>query len=152
MVAVAEQCGGVVADACSPNLGSAYSRGVQPHEVVSGFWERIQARDWEGLSQLLAEDFYVEWPDTRLRIRGRKNFVDFNRTYPEGWTIEVLGITAQAETVVSEVRVPHTKQGIYYVISVLTVEGDVLVRGREYWLEEQQEELPAERARFFESM
>jgi ketosteroid isomerase-like protein len=125
---------------------------VQPPEVVSEFWDRIQARDWKGLNDLLAEDFYVEWPDTRLRIRGRKNFVDFNRTYPEGWTIEVLGIIAQAETVVSEVRVPHTQQGNYYVISVLTVDGDRLARGREYWLEERREEQPVERARFFEPM
>jgi ketosteroid isomerase-like protein len=125
---------------------------VYPHEVVSRFWDRIQARDWESLGDLLAEDFYVEWPDTRLRIRGRTNFVDFNRTYPEGWTIEVLGIIAQQETVVSEVRVPHSSRGIYYVISILTVDGDRLVHGREYWLEEHTEELPAERARFFEAM
>ncbi len=129
-----------------------YCRGVQPHEVVAEFWARMQARDWEGLSDLLAEDFYVEWPDTRLRIRGRRNFVEFNRTYPEGWTIEVLRIVAQADTVVSEVRVPHTQQGIYYVVSVLTVDGDRLVRGREYWLEERIEEPTEERARFFEPM
>jgi ketosteroid isomerase-like protein len=125
---------------------------VQPSEVVSEFWARIQARDWEGLGDLLAEDFAVEWPDTRLRIRGRQNFVDFNQTYPEGWKIEVLGSVAQAETVVSEVRVPHTQQGIYYVISILTVEGDRIVRGREYWLEEHTAEPTAERARFFEPM
>jgi ketosteroid isomerase-like protein len=125
---------------------------VQPSELVSEFWARIQARDWDGLSDLLAEDFSVEWPDARLRIRGRKNFVDFNRTYPEGWTIEVLGTVAQAETVVSEVRVPHTQQGIYYVISILAVDGDRIVRGREYWLEEHIEEPAAERARFFEPM
>jgi ketosteroid isomerase-like protein len=123
---------------------------VDPHEVVSRFWDRIQARDWEGLGALLAEDFYVEWPDTRLRIRGRENFVEFNRTYPEGWTIEVLGIVAQEETVISEVRVPHSAQGIYYVISIFTVDDDRLVHGREYWLEEHTEELPPERARFFE--
>jgi ketosteroid isomerase-like protein len=125
---------------------------VEAREVVSRFWDRIQARDWDGLRDLLAEDFYVEWPDTRLRIRGRDNFVEFNRTYPEGWTIEVQEILAQGETVVSEVRVPHVEQGIYYVISIFTVDGDRLVRGREYWLEEHVEEQPVERARFFEAM
>jgi ketosteroid isomerase-like protein len=125
---------------------------VDPHELVSRFWDRIQARDWEGLGDLLAEDFYVEWPDTRLRIRGRESFVEFNRTYPEGWTIEVLEIVAQGETVVSEVRVPHAEQGVYYVISIVTVDGDRLVCGREYWLHEHEEEQPAERARFFEPM
>jgi len=125
---------------------------VQPREVVAAFWDRIQARDWDGLARLLSDDFAVEWPDTRRRIRGRENFVEFNRTYPEGWTIEVLGIVADGNTVVSEVRVPHVDQGINYVISIMQVEGDRLTGGREYWLLEHEEEVPAERARFFEPM
>jgi len=125
---------------------------VEPRDVVVAFWDRIQARDWDGLSRLLSDDFVVEWPDARLRIRGRENFVEFNRTYPEGWKIEVLGMVAEGQTVVSEVRVPHTEQGIYYVLSVLSVDGDRVAGGREYWLEDHQEELPPERARFFEPM
>ena len=116
------------------------------------FWERIQARDWDGLGLVLSDDFVVEWPDTRMRIRGRDNFVEFNRTYPEGWTIEVLGIVAEGDSVVSEVRVPHTEQGIYYVVSILNVDGDRVTGGREYWLKEHDEELSAERARLFEPM
>ena len=118
--------------------------------MVTEFWERIQARDWEGLGRLLSDDFCVEWPDARVRIRGRANFIEFNRTYPEGWTIEVLGIVADGNTVVSEVRVPHTEQGIYYVLSILNVEGDRATGGREYWLKDHEEELPAERAGLFE--
>jgi ketosteroid isomerase-like protein len=125
---------------------------VEPREVVVEFWDRIQARDWDGLGRLLSDDFVVEWPDARCRIRGPEKFVEFNRTYPEGWTIEVLGIVAEGNTVVSEVRVPHTEQGIYYVLSILNVEGDRLSGGREYWLEEHKRELSAERARFFEPM
>jgi hypothetical protein len=112
----------------------------------------MQARDWDGLGRLLADDFSVDWPDTRLRIRGRDNFVEFNRTYPEGWTIEVLAIVGEGGTVVSEVRVPHTERGIFYVISILHVQGEQVVHGREYWLEEHEEVLSAERARLFEPM
>jgi ketosteroid isomerase-like protein len=124
---------------------------VEPRQVVVDFWERIQARDWNAVGRLLADDFVVEWPDARLRIRGRENFVEFNRTYPEGWTIEVLGIVSEGNTVVSEVRVPHSERGIsYYVVSIMNVDGDRLTGGREYWLEEHEEEMPAERARLFE--
>jgi ketosteroid isomerase-like protein len=125
---------------------------VEPHDVVVEFWDRIQARDWDGLGSLLSDDFVVEWPDARLRIRGRENFVEFNRTYPEGWTIEVLGMVAQGNTVVSEVRVPHREQGVYYVVSIQSVDGDKLAGGREYWLTQHEEDMPAERARFFEPM
>jgi hypothetical protein len=94
----------------------------------------------------------VDWPDTRLRIRGRQNFVEFNRTYPEGWTIEVLAIIADGDTVVSEVRVPHRQLGIFYVLSILHMDGKQLAGGREYWLKEHEEDPPAERARLIESM
>jgi ketosteroid isomerase-like protein len=136
----------------SREASSTYSRSVQPRDVVVAFWDRIQSRDWVGLGRLLSDDFVVEWPDTRLRIRGRENFVEFNRTYPEGWTIEVLGIVADGDRVVSEVRVPHTEQGIYYVLSILHVDGGRLAGGHEYWLKEREEDMPAERARFFERM
>jgi hypothetical protein len=125
---------------------------VEPREVVSEFWRRMQARDWEGLGSLLAEDFVVDWPDARLRIRGRKRFVEFNRDYPEGWTLEVLGIIGDGDTVVSEVRVPHAEFGVFYVLSIAQVEGDRLVRGREYWLEEHEERPSPERARWLEPM
>lgn len=62
----------------------------------------------------------------------------------------MLGIVADGNTVVSEVRVPHTEQGIYYVLSILNVEGDRATGGREYWLEEHEEELSPERERLFE--
>jgi len=123
---------------------------VKPTEVVSEFWRRIQARDWDGLGQLLADDFVVDMPNTRLRIRGRTNFVGFNREYPEGWRIEVLAILAGADTVVSEVRVPHSELGTFYVLSILEVEGDRIHRGREYWLDEQQQQPPDDRAHWFE--
>jgi hypothetical protein len=32
----------------------------------------MHARDWDGLGQLLADDFVLGMPNTRLRIRGRK--------------------------------------------------------------------------------
>lgn len=89
--------------------------------MVVEFRERIQARDWDGLGRLLSDDFVVNWPDTRVRIRGRENFVEFNRSYPEGWTI-------------------------------LNVDGDRVVGGREYWLKEHEEELSSERANLFEPM
>jgi ketosteroid isomerase-like protein len=123
---------------------------VEPRDVVAAFWDRIQARDWDGLAHLLADDFTVDWPDTRLRIRGRENYVEFNRTYPEGWTIDNVAIVAEGGTVVSEVRIPHTEQGVYYVVSILRVDGEKLTGGREYWLQQHDEDFPTERDRFFE--
>lgn len=121
-------------------------------EVVAELWRRIQARDWDGVGELLAEDFLLEWPNTRIRIRGRTNFVEFNRSYPEGWSIEVLRVIGGGSVAVSEVRVPHPTVGPYYALSFFEVADGRLVRGREYWVEERYEEPAPERARWFEPM
>jgi len=123
---------------------------VEPREVVTQLWGRIQARDWDGVGELLAEDFVLDWPHDQVRIRGRENYVEFNRTYPEGWSIEVLGIVAEGSTVVSEVRVPHDTLGPFYALSFFEVEGDQITAGREYWAKESYEEPAPDRARWFE--
>jgi ketosteroid isomerase-like protein len=125
---------------------------VEPEEIVAELWRRIQARDWEGVGELLAEDFVLEWPNARVRIRGRTNFVEFNRSYPEGWSIEVLRILAERDVAVSEVRVPHPTVGPHYALSFFEVENGRLARGREYWVEERYVEPAPERARWFEPM
>ncbi|MFE1257365.1 nuclear transport factor 2 family protein [Streptomyces fungicidicus] len=62
----------------------------------------MQARDWEGLGALLADDQVVEWPVGGEWIAGRANFVGVDPEYPEypeGWSVRVLWIVADGETV-----------------------------------------------------
>jgi ketosteroid isomerase-like protein len=125
---------------------------VEPSEVVAQLWSRVQARDWVGVGDLLAEGFVLEWPHDLVRLCGRANFVEFNRSYPEGWSIEVLQIVSEGSTVVSEVRVPHPTVGPYYALSFYKVDDGRITSGREYWVLEAYEEPGAERARWFEPM
>ena len=108
---------------------------MEPSKAIEAFWDRMQARDWKGLGELLAEDLVVEWPVSRERIEGRGNFVRINAEYPEGWAIKVLRIVADGEVVVSEVEVPHDAMGVHHVVSFWTVRGGKIVDGREYWTE-----------------
>jgi ketosteroid isomerase-like protein len=126
---------------------------VESAVLVSELWRRIEARDWAGVGDLLAEDFVMEWPHSRERIRGRDNFVELNRNYPEGWSIEVLRIIAEVDHAVSEVRVPHPALGVHYAASFFDVEAGRLKRAREYWVEEgQQTEAPSDRSRWVEPL
>ncbi len=125
---------------------------MEPAEVVFQLWSRIQARDWIGVGDLLAEGFVLEWPHDLVRIRGSAKFVDFNRSYPEGWSIEVRRIVAEGSTVVSEVRVPHPIVGPYYAISFFEVDDDRITSAREFWVTESYEKPTAERARWLEPM
>jgi ketosteroid isomerase-like protein len=121
-----------------------------PSEVVAAFWDRIQARDWDGVGELLAPDVVFDWPNEQVRMRGCDNIVEFNRTYPEGWSIEVLRIVAEGPTVVSEVRVPHPTVGPWFNLGFYEIENGQVIRGREYWVQERYEAPGDERAHLFE--
>ncbi|MET9748662.1 MULTISPECIES: nuclear transport factor 2 family protein [Streptomyces] len=120
----------------------------EPAAVVREFWARMQARDWTGLGALLADDLVVEWPVSAERIEGRADFVGVNAEYPEGWSIEVLRVVADGETVVSEVEVPHETAGVHRVVSLWTVRDGRMSGGREYWTAPGSDPSPPWRARF----
>ena len=71
---------------------------------------------------------------------------------PEGWSIEVIRIVADGNSVVSEVRVPHLTVGPYYALSFFELEDGRINGGREYWVEESYEKPGPERASWFERM
>lgn len=116
---------------------------MNPETVVRSLWERIEARDWAGLEELLHEDVVVDWPASRELIVGRDNFVAVQSEYPEGWSIRVLRILSQGAEVVSEVEVPHENVGIFRGVSIWTVSGGKIARAREYWTRLGGDERPA---------
>jgi ketosteroid isomerase-like protein len=62
--------------------------------LVAAFAERMEARDWPRLAELLDADVVYELPQTGERIRGRDRYVAFNAEYPGDWHIDpqvVLG-------------------------------------------------------------
>ncbi|CAM5635065.1 Nuclear transport factor 2 family protein OS=Streptomyces tendae OX=1932 GN=GUR47_07455 PE=4 SV=1 [Streptomyces tendae] len=121
---------------------------TEPAAIVPEFWTRMQARDWAGLASPLAHDLLVEWPVSAERIEGRANFVSVNAEYPEGWSIEVIRVVADGETVVSEVEVPHGTMGVHRAVSLWTVRDGRITGGREYWTAPGSDPSPQWRARF----
>jgi ketosteroid isomerase-like protein len=123
---------------------------MESAEVIRLLWDRIQARDWPAVSDLLDEDLVVEWPVSAERIEGRANFVAVNSRYPEGWTIRVLRTVADGDEVVSEVEVPHEAMGVFRAASFWTVRNGKIVRGREYWTTPGSDPSPEWRAAYVE--
>jgi ketosteroid isomerase-like protein len=121
---------------------------VTGREVVEELWRRIEARDWDGAAELVADDAVIEWPHSRERMRG-KNFIEVNRIYPEGWSIEVLRVLEAGDIVVSEVRVPHDTSE-FWASSLFEVRNEKIVGGREYWVESPTHDVPQWRAHLVE--
>ena len=55
--------------------------------LVAAFADRLERRDWAGLTELLHPEVVYEVPQTRERIRGRDRYVQFNAEYPGDWHI-----------------------------------------------------------------
>jgi ketosteroid isomerase-like protein len=74
---------------------------VNAHDLVLAWWRAANARDWEAFAALHAEDVVYEVPQTRERVRGRANYVEFNRSWPGAWVAEVQRVVAEGEHAVS---------------------------------------------------
>jgi ketosteroid isomerase-like protein len=68
-------------------------------------WERMEARDWDGVAALLHDEFVLDWPQSGERIRGREAFLAVNREYPGEWHITVERVLADGDEAVTLVRV-----------------------------------------------
>jgi ketosteroid isomerase-like protein len=62
--------------------------------TASEYVDRLDRRDWTGLTALLAEDVVYEMPQSRERIRGRPAFLRFNIEYPGDWHLRVRRVVA----------------------------------------------------------
>ncbi len=109
--------------------------GAEAAAVLRSYWDALQARDWPGFAATLHPQVEIDWPATAELITGRDAVVDVNRFYPEGWSIDVLGIAALGDVVASEVEVAHPPIGTFRASSYWRVEGGLVRRGVEYWVQ-----------------
>ncbi|MFD3804828.1 nuclear transport factor 2 family protein [Streptomyces sp. NPDC058619] len=126
---------------------------MEPLNVVAQLWERIEARDWDGVAKLIAEDAVIEWPVSGERIVGRANFVAVNSDdgYSDERSVELLRILADGDLVVTEVEIPQDHV-VYRAVSLWTVRDGEIVGAREYWTSPGQDPAPRWRAGYVEPL
>lgn len=110
--------------------------------VIRSLWEQIDARNWDGLHDLLAPQVQIHWPASREIITGRESFVAVQAEYPDGWSIELLDAIAAGGRGATEVQVPFTGGEMFRVSSWWTVENGLITAGTEYWISIGQDESP----------
>ena len=81
--------------------------------VVRSVWEGMEARNWDAVRRLLAEDLVVTWPQTRERIRDADAFVELNRTYPGDWHITVEEVLSEGDRAAARVIVVNGEDVCY---------------------------------------
>jgi len=115
-------------------------------EVVRRFFERMEARDWDGAEQLLSPSLHIAFTETGEHFRGG-NFLAMNRAYPEGWAIEVVEVIADANRVAAQVRVVQG-QTTFWCAGFYEVADGRVQSGTEHWVTEHSEQPPVWRERF----
>ncbi|QES55837.1 hypothetical protein DEJ51_18030 [Streptomyces venezuelae] len=120
---------------------------------MAQLWERIEARDWDGVAGLIAEDAVIEWPVSGERIVGRANFIAVNSDdgYTDERSVELLRILADGNLVVTEVEIPQDHV-VYRAVSLWTVRDGEIVGAREYWTSPGQDPAPRWRAGYVEPL
>jgi ketosteroid isomerase-like protein len=103
-------------------------------EIIKEFYKRMNANDFRLASQMLVEDYVLEWPQSNERIRGRASFVAVNEEYPAGgrWSFAINRIVGNATEVVSDVSVTDGTQ-MARAITFSTVQDGQIVKQVEYW-------------------
>jgi hypothetical protein len=103
--------------------------------TASEYAERLEARDWPAVAELLAEDVVYEMPQTRERIRGRAAFLRFNVEYSGDWHLRVRRVVADGRSAALwlDVRVGAEQQDACVWLELS--DHDLISRIVDYWPE-----------------
>lgn len=118
--------------------------------VVERFWEAMKANDFRAAGELLHDEYVLEWPQSKERIRGRENFVAINENYPaEGtWSFTVHRIVADGGEVATDVSVTDGTQSAR-AVTFSEVRDGRISRQTEFWPDPY--EAPEWRSRWIET-
>ena len=105
-------------------------------EVVQQFWRLMASNNFQSVGAVLADDYVLEWPQSKERIRGRANFAAMNEEYPAHgpWRFAINRVLGNESEVVTDVSVTDGVQHAR-VISFFTVEDGKITRQVEFWPE-----------------
>ena len=105
-------------------------------QLLENFWATMATNDFYAASQLLHDDYILEWPQSGERIRGQENFAAINTFYPtEGkWEFTINHILAEGKLVTTDVSVTNGKLKDR-VITFSTIRDGKIWKQVEFWPE-----------------
>jgi ketosteroid isomerase-like protein len=107
---------------------------MSPTELVEEFYRRMNTNDFRFASQILSDDYILEWPQSRERIYGRENFAAVNEEYPAygRWSFTINRIVGNEIEAVSDVTVTDGTQQAR-AITFTTVREGRIIKQIEFW-------------------
>jgi len=104
--------------------------------LVREFWRLMASNNFTLPTQLFADSFVLDWPQTNERIRGRENFARLNTEYPAHgpWRFDIEALTGDVSQAVSRVRISDGVQTAL-AISFFEIEDGQITHMTEFWPE-----------------
>lgn len=109
---------------------------ISAEQVVREFWRLMATNDFHAVRAVLADEFVMEWPQSRERIRGGENYARMNAEYPTSgrWRFQINRLVAASDAVVTQASITDGTQSAE-AISFFSVAGGKIARLVEYWPE-----------------
>ena len=105
-------------------------------EVAYEFWRLMGTNDFRSVTAILAQDFVLEWPQTKELIRGAEHFARMNEEYPAHgpWRFTINQLVGTESEAVSDVTVTDGARTDRAITFFTVVHGKV-TRIVEFWPE-----------------
>jgi len=108
--------------------------GETTRSLIEHFWQTMDTNDWLAASQLLHEEYVLEYPQSGERMLGREGFIAINARYPAAgpWRFHIERIIADEAEAVSDVIVtaPSVRAR---VVSFFELRDGKIWRMTEFW-------------------
>ncbi len=106
-------------------------------EIVRQFWKTMQTNDYHAAGEYLGDEYLLEWPQSKERLRGRANFAQMNAEYPTHgrWKFVINHLVGNETEVVSDVTVSDEVVRAR-AITFSTVRDGKIVKQVEFWPED----------------
>ena len=103
-------------------------------EIVEEYWTRMQSNNFAFAAEILSDQFFVEWPQSNERLRGKQNFITVNEEYPAHgrWEFTLNRIVGDEHMVVTDVSVTDGARQDR-AITFSYIEHGKIAKQIEYW-------------------
>jgi ketosteroid isomerase-like protein len=101
-------------------------------ETIAQHWAAGNARDWPRFAAVIHEHLVYDVPQTRERVRGRDNYVEFFRTWPGDWRADVRRMVVDGNSAVTEIDFVVDGESMTGISFFEVVDGTI-ARITDYW-------------------